>query len=297
MVIFGLISGFIGLLVSLLIIAFFILGERKILGYSQFRKGPNKVGIIGLFQSFSDLLKLIVKFKYSNFSLRSEFGLLGVFLLVFLVLSYSFLYGGYYSFSFNSFSLLWILVISSLCSYSVLCVGWGSYSSYSFLSSIRCAFSSISFEACFMCIVIFSALCFESYNLNDIYNSDWLLVLLFPLIIILYLICMLCETNRSPFDYGEAESELVSGFNVEYSGVYFTCLFACEYIIMFVFSWLGMVILFGGGLIGSIYLFFCLLFFMWSRATLPRIRYDFFVNFFWNVVLCLLILGLFFIVN
>nr|YP_007375118.1 NADH dehydrogenase subunit 1 [Taenia martis]BAM76215.1 NADH dehydrogenase subunit 1 [Taenia martis] len=297
MIIFGLISGFTGLLISLLIIAFFILGERKVLGYSQFRKGPNKVGIIGLFQSFSDLLKLIVKFKSSGFNLRSEFGFLGVFLLIILVLSYSFLYGGYYSFNFNSFSLLWVLVISSLCSYSILCVGWGSYSSYSFLSSIRCAFSSVSFEACFMCIIVFSALSFDSYNMMDIYSSDWLLVLLFPLVVILYLVCILCETNRSPFDYGEAESELVSGFNVEYSCIYFTCLFACEYIIMFIFSWLGMVLLFGGGLLGSIYLFFCLVFFMWSRATLPRIRYDFFVNFFWNVVLCLLILSLFIIVN
>lgn len=297
MIIFGLISGFVGLLISLLIIAFFILGERKILGYSQFRKGPNKVGIIGLFQSFSDLLKLVVKFKNYKFCVRRNYSLLGAFLLVFLVICYSFLYGGYYRFKFKSFSMLWVLVLSSLCSYSILCVGWGRYSKYSFLSSVRCAFSSIRFEACFMCIVVFSALCFSSYSLVDVYYRDWSLILLFPLIIIVYLVCILCETKRSPFDYGEAESELVSGFKVEYSGIYFTCLFACEYIIMFIFSWLGMIIMFGGGLLGRFYLFICLLFFMWSRATLPRVRYDFFVKFFWDVILCLLILGLFFVVN
>nr|YP_007890964.1 NADH dehydrogenase subunit 1 [Taenia madoquae]BAN15624.1 NADH dehydrogenase subunit 1 [Taenia madoquae] len=297
MVIFGFISGLTGLLISLLIIAFFILGERKILGYSQFRKGPNKVGIIGLLQSFSDLLKLIVKFKGYGFQSRSWVGLFGVILLVGLVIYYSFVYGSYYSHSFNSLSLLWFLVITSFCSYSILCAGWGSYNSYSFLSSIRCAFGSISFEACFMCIVIFAGLCYCSYSLVDFFLSNWLSVIVFPCVLILYIICILCETNRTPFDYGEAESELVSGFNVEYSGIYFTCLFACEYIIIFIFSWLGMILMFGGGFIGSMFLFFCLLFFMWARATLPRVRYDYFVNFFWEVCLCLLILSFFVIVN
>nr|AFY15490.1 NADH dehydrogenase subunit 1 [Taenia omissa] len=297
MIVFGLLSGVFGLLISLLVIAFFILGERKILGYSQFRKGPNKVGIIGLLQSFSDLLKLIIKFKNYYFQSRSYVGLFGVFLLVGLVLCYSLIYGTYYSFSFNSFSLLWFLVVTSFCSYSIMCVGWGSYNNYSFLSSIRCAFGSVSFEACFMCIIIFSALNYCSYNLGDFFFSDWYSVILFPCIIMLYLICILCETNRTPFDYGEAESELVSGFNVEYSGIYFTCLFACEYIIIFIFSWLGMILMFGGGFLGSLFLFFTLLFFMWARATLPRIRYDYFVNFFWEVSLCLLILSFFSVVN
>nr|BAP10844.1 NADH dehydrogenase subunit 1 [Taenia sp. MZH:127052] len=297
MIVFGLISGLLGLLISLLIIAFFILGERKILGYSQFRKGPNKVGIIGLLQSFSDLLKLIVKFKNYGFQSRSWIGLFGVMLLVVLVIFYSFIYGSYYSYSFNSLSLLWFLVITSFCSYSILCTGWGSYNSYSFLSSVRCAFGSISFEACFMCVVVFSGLCYCSYNLVDFFLSNWLSVVIFPCILLLYIICILCETNRTPFDYGEAESELVSGFNVEYSGIFFTCLFACEYIIIFIFSWLGMVLMFGGGFVGSMFLLFCLIFFMWARATLPRVRYDFFVNFFWEVCLCLLIFSFFIIVN
>nr|QQY84929.1 NADH dehydrogenase subunit 1 [Taenia pisiformis] len=298
MLMFGFVSGIIGLLISLLVIAFFILGERKILGYSQFRKGPNKVGIIGLLQSFSDLLKLIVKFKSFGFQSRSYLGLFGVLLLVSLVIFYCLLYGSYYSNSYSSLSLLWFLVITSFCSYSLLCVGWGSYNNYSLMSSIRSAFGSISFEACFMCIVIFSGLSYLSYNLND-FNLDywWCSAFLFPVIVILYLVSILCETNRTPFDYGEAESELVSGFNVEYSGIYFTCLFACEYIIIFVFSWLGMVLFFGNNLLGWLFFIFSLLFFMWARATLPRVRYDFFVNFFWDVCLCLLLLSLFVIVN
>nr|AWW04349.1 NADH dehydrogenase subunit 1 [Echinococcus granulosus sensu lato genotype G7] len=297
MVVLGLISGVFGLLISLLIIAFFVLGERKVLGYSQLRKGPNKVGIIGLLQSFADLLKLVIKFKNFYFQSRSYVGLFGVLLLIVLVVVYSFIYGSYYSVSYSMLSVLWFLAASSISSYSLLCTGWGSYNSYSFLSSVRCAFGSVSFEACFMCVVIFCALCCCGYNLIDFYYSYWWSWLLFPLIYGLFLVCVLCETNRTPFDYGEAESELVSGFNVEYSGIYFTCLFACEYIVVYIFSWLVVVLLVGGGIVGMFMLVFNLLFFMWARATLPRVRYDFFVNFFWEVCLCVLILGFFVIVN
>nr|YP_010286166.1 NADH dehydrogenase subunit 1 [Mosgovoyia sp. SQ20]UKS08004.1 NADH dehydrogenase subunit 1 [Mosgovoyia sp. SQ20] len=295
--IFGLVSGSLGLLVSLLIIAFFILAERKVLGYSQYRKGPNKVGFMGLLQSFADLMKLVFKFKYYSFQSRSYASLVGVFLLVCLIVFYSFIYGSYYSFSYSGFSFLWFLVITSFTSYSLLCAGWGSYSKYSFLGAIRSAFGSVSFEACFMCIVIFCSLCCGGYCLCDYFFNGVVCFIVFPVLYALFLVCILCETNRTPFDYAESESELVSGFNTEYSGIFFTCLFACEYIIIFIFSWLGCVIMFGGGLLGSLFLFFHLLFFMWARATLPRIRYDYFVNFFWSVCLPLLIVSFFIVVN
>nr|UFQ88621.1 NADH dehydrogenase subunit 1 [Anthocephalum sp. LRP 10375] len=288
--VFSFISGLLGLLISLLVIAFFILGERKILGYSQYRKGPNKVGIMGLLQSFADLMKLVVKFKYFSFQSRSYVSVLGVYLLVCLVIFYCFVYGGYYSSSLMEFSFLWFLVVTSFTSYALLCAGWGSYSKYSVLGAMRSAFGSVSFEACFMCIVVFCAICYGSYSLVDYNFSGWYGLLIFPSAYILFLICILCETNRTPFDYAESESELVSGFNVEYSGIFFTCLFACEYIIIFIFSWLGSVIMVGGGVFSILLLPFHLLFFMWARATLPRVRYDYFVNFFWSVVLTVLLL-------
>nr|ANW83210.1 NADH dehydrogenase subunit 1 [Testudotaenia sp. WL-2016] len=290
---FIMLSGVVGLLVSLLVIAFFILGERKILGYSQARKGPNKVGIMGLLQSFADLLKLVVKFKSYSFQSRSYMSILGVFLLVLLVVFYCFIYGSYYSFENTAFSFLWYLVVTSLTSYSLLCVGWGSFSKYSFLGSLRSAFGSISFEACFMCVVVFCAMCYGSYSLVDYWEAGWQSLLIYPLAYFIFLACILCETNRTPFDYAESESELVSGFNTEYSGIFFTCLFACEYIIIFIFSWLGSIIMVGGGVLSLILLPFHLLFFMWARATLPRVRYDYFVNFFWSVGLPILLFTFF----
>nr|YP_009316246.1 NADH dehydrogenase subunit 1 [Anoplocephala magna]AMR73962.1 NADH dehydrogenase subunit 1 [Anoplocephala magna] len=295
--IFGLISGVLGLLISLLVIAFFILGERKILGYSQYRKGPNKVGIIGLLQSFADFMKLVFKYKIYFFQSRSYVGLFGVFLLICLVVFYCLIYGGYYSLSYSEFSFLWFLVVTSFTSYSLLCIGWGSYSKYSFLGAMRSAFGSVSFEACFMSVIVFCGLCYGGYCLSDYFYWGGCIFMIFPALYILCLICILCETNRTPFDYGKSESELVSGFNTEYSGIFFTCLFACQYVIIFVFSWLISAIILGGGKYALAFLFFHPLSFMWARATLPRLRYDYFVNSFWCIVLPLLIVSFFLVVN
>ena len=296
LMVFRFFCGVWGLLVRLLIIAFFILGERKILGYSQFRKGPNKVGIMGLFQRFADLLKLVVKFKFYRFQSRSYSSLLGTYMLVCLTIFYCFIYGGYHSFIDMKFSFLWFLVVTRFTSYSLLSVGWGSYRKYSMLGSLRSAFSSVRFEACFMCIVIFCGVCYSSYSLTRFWDREWLGIVIFPAAYLLFIISILCETNRTPFDFAERERELVSGFKTEYRGIYFTCLFACEYIIIFIFSWLGSVIMVGGGVLSVILTPFHLLFFMWARATLPRVRYDYFVNFFWSVALCVLLLTFFVVV-
>nr|YP_009415142.1 NADH dehydrogenase subunit 1 [Breviscolex orientalis]ASL24595.1 NADH dehydrogenase subunit 1 [Breviscolex orientalis] len=291
--VFGVLSSVFGLLVSLLVIAFFILGERKVLGYSQGRKGPNKVGCLGLLQSFADLLKLVVKFKYLGFQSRGFVSVVGVLLLLALVGFYCCIYSNYYGVWGDRHSMLWFLVITGFASYSVLCVGGGSFSSYGILGSLRSSFGSISFEASFMSIIIFGGLCYGGYCISSSAELGPVFLFLNPLLYLLFLVCVLCETNRTPFDYAESESELVSGFNTEYSGIFFTCLFACEYVVIFIFSWLACVMVFGGGVFMFIALPLHLLGFMWARATLPRVRYDYFINFFWGVGLPLSILSFF----
>nr|YP_009544214.1 NADH dehydrogenase subunit 1 [Parabreviscolex niepini]AYO27340.1 NADH dehydrogenase subunit 1 [Parabreviscolex niepini] len=291
--VFSLLSSTIGLLVSLLIIAFFILGERKILGYSQARKGPNKVGCMGLLQSFADLLKLVVKSKFLGFQSRSLISALGVIMMIGLVVVYCSLYSAYYGVSGEQFSLLWFLVVTGFASYSLLCAGWGSYSSYAILGSLRSAFGSISFEASFMSVIIYCGLCFGGYLISAPAGLGPMCFLLNPVLYGVFLICILCETNRTPFDYAESDSELVSGFNTEYSGIFFTCLFACEYVVIFIFSWLACILMFGGGALAFVVLPVHLLGFMWARATLPRVRYDYFINFFWGVGLPICIFSFF----
>nr|YP_011003941.1 NADH dehydrogenase subunit 1 [Dactylogyrus simplex]WPS93119.1 NADH dehydrogenase subunit 1 [Dactylogyrus simplex] len=269
-------------------VAFFILSERKVLGYIQIRKGPNKAGPAGLFQSFADLIKLVVKVKNSSFQYRSSLGLFGVHLLVFLSLSYCFLYVSVWNGA-DNLGLLVFLVVTSLTGYSLLSVGWGSFSKYSLFGSLRSAFGSVTFEACLMCLLIIFGLFSGGYCLK-LLPYPGVILCLAP-VYFLWLVSILCETNRTPFDYAESESDLVSGFNTEFSGVYFTCLFACEYLIIYIMAWFSASLFFSPSLL-YLAVGFHTIYFLWSRATLPRVRYDYFVNFMWGVSVCILTLFL-----
>nr|UDU84947.1 NADH dehydrogenase subunit 1 [Orientocreadium sp. HS] len=289
------VNGFIFFLLVMVFVAFFILGERKILGYIQIRKGPNKVGIAGLLQSFADLMKLVIKFKVVSWQVRSWLGWWGVSVLVFLSGSYCVLVSLAYSGGFDNNIMLWFLVITSLTGYSLISVGWGSYNKFALMSSIRSSFGSVTFEACFMCILIILGLVLGSYSLNCYLLYPWLFVLLLPLCYFFWVLGVLCECNRTPLDYAEAESELVSGLNTEYCNVPFTCLFACEYLIMFIFSLVTSFLFFGGFFILPLSLFH-VFFLVWSRGTLPRVRYDYFVKFMWEWVLLVLVFYFFVVV-
>nr|YP_009442305.1 NADH dehydrogenase subunit 1 [Paratetraonchoides inermis]ATN95415.1 NADH dehydrogenase subunit 1 [Paratetraonchoides inermis] len=276
----------------MIFVAFFILTERKLIGYIQLRKGPNKVGIIGLFQSFGDLIKLILKFKILNFQNKSFIGMIGVYLLIFLIFSYSFFYHNFLVNNILILSFLGFLIISSLASYSLLFVGWGSFNKYSLYGCLRASLGSVTFEVLIMCFIILYGCLHKSYNFSSTLNWYNLNLIFFSLYI-LWILSILCETNRTPFDYAESESDLVSGFNIEYCNVYFTCLFACEYFIIFIFSWFSSLLFFNGFFLICLSTIFHFLFFIWFRASLPRIRYDFFIGFMWNINIIFFIFMLF----
>jgi len=236
----------------LLAVAFFTVAERKIMGAVQRRRGPNVIGFIGLLQALADGLKLFV--KETTFPSNSN---LAVFLLA-PILSFllSVISWAVIPFSQNvvladiNLGILYIFAVSSLNVYGLILAGWASNSKYAFLGALRSAAQMISYEISIGFIVLSVATCVGSLNLSKIILAQkeiWLLVPLFPLFIMFY-ISMLAETNRHPFDLPEAEAELVSGYNVEYSAMTFALFFLAEYSNMLLMSSLSAILFFGGWL-------------------------------------------------
>ena len=271
-----------------LAIAFYTLVERKLLRYFQLRKGPNKVGLIGLPQPFADALKLFSKEVSSpTFANRGPFFLAPI-IRLFLALALWHLYPHSFPSFFFSFGLLFFLIISSINIYTVLAAGWSSNSKYALLGAIRGIAQTISYEVSIILVILRPILLIITINLNTIVwsNSIPLIFLIAPRILI-WLVTALAETNRTPFDFAEGESELVSGFNTEYSSGTFALIFIAEYMNI-LFMRLLTTILFFPSTAPLLQSLFCLFFayvFVWVRGTLPRIRYDQLINLTWKTFL------------
>nr|WCH54223.1 NADH dehydrogenase subunit 1 [Osphya sp. n.] len=260
-------------------IAFLTLLERKVLGYIQIRKGPNKVGFMGILQPFSDAIKLFSKEQtfpvMSNFNIYYFSPLMNLFLSLFLWMSVPF-YSFYLSFT---LSVLFFLSVSSLSVYTIMLAGWSSNSSYSLLGSLRSVAQTISYEVSLALILmsfIFLILDFNLINFSLFQENIWFLFLCLPLSV-MWIISSLAETNRTPFDFAEGESELVSGFNVEYSSGGFALIFLAEYGSILFMSMICALIFLGGNLWSLMFfvkLAFFSFFWVWVRGTLPRFRYD-----------------------
>nr|AEP27660.1 NADH dehydrogenase subunit 1 [Doydirhynchus austriacus] len=268
------------LLVCVLIgVAFLTLLERKVLGYIQIRKGPNKVGFLGLLQPFSDAIKLFSKEQtypfMSNFNLYYFSPLMNLFLALLLWMCMPMFS---VNLSFN-LSVLFFLSVSSLSVYTIMLAGWSSNSNYSLLGSLRSVAQTISYEVSLILILMSFLFLTLSMNILDMMFYQeyiWFIFLLFPLCL-MWFISSLAETNRTPFDFAEGESELVSGFNVEYSSGGFAMIFLAEYASILFMSMMCSMLFLGGNIIS--YIFFIKLSFMsflwiWVRGTLPRFRYD-----------------------
>lgn len=260
-------------------VAFLTLLERKVLGYIQIRKGPNKVGFTGLLQPFRDAIKLFTKeqiFPYiSNLNIYYLSPVINLFLSLILWIRIPFV-----SISFNfDLSLLFFLCVSRLRVYTIILAGWSSNSNYAILGSIRSVAQTISYEVSLVLILLsflFIILRFNIVDLMKYQENIWFIFLLIPLRII-WVISGLAETNRTPFDFAEGESELVSGFNVEYRRGGFAIIFLAEYSNILFIRIICVIIFLGGDLYSWIFFIKIVIvrfFWLWVRGTLPRYRYD-----------------------
>nr|ACI02084.1 NADH dehydrogenase subunit 1 [Luehdorfia chinensis]ANW48041.1 NADH dehydrogenase subunit 1 [Luehdorfia chinensis] len=276
MILLGIFILLVGVLVG---VAFLTLLERKVLGYIQIRKGPNKVGIIGILQPFSDAIKLFSKEQvfpnYSNYSSYYMSPIIGFILSLMLWMLIP------YYFNMISFNLgiLFFLCCISLGVYTVMIFGWASNSNYFLLGGLRAVAQTIFYEVSLALIMLSSILMIMDFNLMKfmIYQEMvWFFFLMMPLSLC-WMSSSLAETNRTPFDFAEGESELVSGFNIEYSSGGFALIFLAEYTSILFMSMLFILMYVGGYSMTLLFYFklvFISFFFIWVRGTLPRFRYD-----------------------
>nr|YP_010598433.1 NADH dehydrogenase subunit 1 [Pachymantis bicingulata]UIX55390.1 NADH dehydrogenase subunit 1 [Pachymantis bicingulata] len=277
---------FILMLMSLMLVIFIMIGvgfftllERSVLGYIHIRKGPNKVGYIGILQPFSDAIKLFCKEHMipliSNYLLYYICPVLSLFLSLILWMLMPYMSGLY---TFN-LGLFFFLVCMSMGVYTIMLAGWSSNSNYALLGGLRAIAQMISYEVSLTLILLSFIFLIMSYSLLDFFYYQmgiWFLFLCLPLCNVWFVSC-LAETNRSPFDFAEGESELVSGFNIEYGSGGFALIFLSEYSSILFMSMLMCVIFLGSDL-NSFQFYLKLIFlafvYIWVRGTLPRYRYD-----------------------
>ena len=282
----------------LIAVAYVTLAERKIMGSMHIRKGPNVVGVFGLLQPLADGLKLFSKETiiptHSNWIV---FLIAPVLSLILALLSWAVIpYGSTAVLSDVNIGILYLFAVGSISVYAILMSGWGSNSKYAFFGAIRAAAQMISYEVCIGLIMLAVIVCAGSLNLTDIVNAQkgcWFIFPLFPAFI-MFFVSALAETNRAPFDHAEAESELVSGFNVEYSGMTFALFFLAEYAHIIIMSLITALLFLGGWLpiLGmefipdsinlAIKTTLFIFGFIWVRASFPRMRYDALMQLLWK---------------
>ncbi len=288
----------------LLSVAYLTYFERKVIAAMQLRKGPTAVGLFGLLQPLADGLKLF--FKESIFPERSHkavFILAPVITFVLSLMAWAVIpVGEELVFANINVGILYLLAVSSLGVYGIILAGWASNSTYAFLGGLRSAAQMISYEVSLGLTLMTVILCAGSMNLTDIVLAQkrvWYIIPLFPMFVV-FLISILAETNRAPFDLPEAEAELVSGYNVEYASMPFALFFLGEYANMILMSAMATLLFLGGWLPPfewSVWAFvpgpvwfalkvaFVLFLFIWSRATFPRFRYDQLMRLGWKIFL------------
>jgi NADH-quinone oxidoreductase subunit H len=297
----------------ILTVAYLTLAERKVIGYMQVRIGPNRVGPYGLLQPFADVLKLLVKeIVVPSGANKFLFVLAPMLSLMPALAAWAVIpFSPEVVLADVDAGLLYVMAITSMGVYGVIIAGWASNSKYSFLGAMRSAAQIVSYEIAMGFALVCVLMVSQSLNLSDIVNGQargrfateglnilsWNWLPLLPMFAV-YFISGLAETNRSPFDVAEGESEIVAGFHVEYSGMTFALFFLAEYMNMILIAALASIMFLGGWLapIDSPFfnaippfvwlvlkIGFMLFLFLWFRATFPRYRYDQIMRLGWKV--------------
>jgi NADH-quinone oxidoreductase subunit H len=316
--------------VVLLIVAYTVLAERRVLGFIQGRLGPNRVGYGGILQPFADLLKFILKEDIvPDKSTRFIYFLAPVIAtMAALMTMIVYPFGPETRIPFTGITiplviarfdigLLYVLGITSIGVYGIALAGWSSNNKYSLMGGLRASAQMISYELALglsLIGVIMLAGTLDLAQVVEQQSSGWWYIILQPLGFVIYLIAAIAETNRVPFDLPEAETELVAGFHTEYSAMKFALFFLAEYINMFTVSMLATTLFLGGwnvpflhyvfapgsfmfGLISVlgflVKICFFLFVYIWLRGTLPRFRFDQLMSFGWKVLLPLALLNIF----
>nr|YP_001648423.1 NADH dehydrogenase subunit 1 [Odontobutis platycephala]AAY18971.1 NADH dehydrogenase subunit 1 [Odontobutis platycephala] len=278
----------------LLAIAFLTLLERKVLGYMQLRKGPNIVGPFGLLQPIADGMKLFIKEPVKPTTSSPMLFIMAPLLALTLALLLWAPLPTPLPMTDLNLSILFVLAISSLAVYSILASGWASNSKYALIGALRAVAQTISYEVSLGLILLSAVIFTGGYTLqmfNVAQGSIWLIVPAWPLAMMWY-ISTLAETNRAPFDLTEGESELVSGFNVEYAGGPFALFFLAEYANILLMNTLSTMLFLGASHLHNmpetttmnllIKAAILSILFLWIRASYPRFRYDQLMHLIWK---------------
>lgn len=283
-------------------VAFLTLLERKVLGYVQIRKGPNKIGFIGILQPFCDAIKLFTKEQVipflSNFFIYYFSPVFSLFLSLFMWVCMPSIIKGY---SFN-LGVLFFFCCLRFGVYIVIMAGWASNSSYALLGSLRSIAQTISYEVALVLMLLSVLFLLLSFNLIvfDLFQENLWFIFFFIPISFIWIISSLAETNRTPFDFAEGESELVSGFNVEYGAGGFALIFLAEYARILFMRILFSLFFLGAGVFSLLFFFkltFISFLFIWVRGAFPRYRYDKLIYMAWKSYLPIALLILFFYVG
>lgn len=286
----------------LLAIAYLTLAERKVMGSIQRRRGPNSVGVYGVFTPLADGRKLLLKENIVPMAANASLFRFAPILTFGLArMGWAAMPRGEgFVYADRNRGVIYRFAISSLAVYGIMIAGWSSNSKYAFLGALRSAAQMVSYEVSIGFIVVSVLMCAGTANLTEIVRAQaevWYVRPLFPMMR-RFFVSALAETNRHPFDLPEAEAELVSGYNVEYSGMGFALFFLGEYGNMILMSSRTSVRFFGGWLLPfgrkvggrgvrvfGVKATFFLLGFIWARAGYPRYRYDQLMRLGWKVFL------------